>query len=238
MTTSVENRGFDLKTPINLVIIVFLSMLDGQTTIKLNGKTMKRILFVLICITFMSVDVSAQDKKASFGLGVGGASASAKDLDGIKDKGFGFNFYINAMYNISDNLSAGFEYNANAVVIGSIDPSFNAELKATRLNGYLLKGRYYLGTGSARPFGGVMVGLYNIKPGEISSTTGSLSILLDPKIVFGFAPEVGVVFNNFQLATSYHFPGKYKGEISGTAIESTYSMWQFNIGWNIGLMDN
>lgn len=207
---------------------------------------MKRILTVFILVFCVINLSSAQDKKASLGLGFGGASASAKDLDGIKDSGFGINFYINGMYNINENLSAGIEYNGNAVVIAGVDPNgLQLDFKASSINGILAKGRYSFGSGGAKPYAGLMFGMYKITPGSvtISGTTSSLLLAFESKTTFGFAPEVGIMLGSFQLSTSYHLPGKYKGNVpdgnGGTiAVETTYTVWQFNIGWNIGLMDN
>ena len=207
---------------------------------------MKKILLVFICLFSFLIDSYAQDKKASFGIGFGGASASAKDLDGVKDSGFGVNFYINGMYNINENLSAGLEYNGNAVVIAGVDPSgLTLDFKASSINGILAKGRYAFGSGGARPFAGLMLGIYKITPGSvtISGSTSSVLLAFESKTTFGFAPEVGIELGSFQLATSYHLPGKYTGNVpdgnGGTInVETTYSVWQFNIGWNIGLMDN
>jgi hypothetical protein len=200
---------------------------------------MKIYIVISICLIFMSVDMNAQDKKTSLGLGFGGASASATGEDGVKESGFGINFYINGMYNINEHISAGLEYNGNAVVIGDVS---GASVKASLINGILVKGRYSFGSGGVRPFAGVMFGMYIIKPGEVSATTGN-SILFGRETVFGFAPEVGVSFGSFQLATSYHLPGNYKSEVEipviGTVtIDETYTVWQFNIGWNIGIIDN
>ena len=207
---------------------------------------MKKILMSAFLICFLLQTGFAQDKKASLGIGFGGAAASAKDLDGIKDSGFGFNFYLNGMYNINANLSAGIEYNGNAVVIAGVDPNgFNLDFKASSINGILAKGRYAFGSGSGRPYVGAMLGVYRITPGSVSiSGSGTpLQLAFESKTSFGFAPEVGVMLRSFQLSTSYHLPGKYKAEIpdgsGGTrAVETTYTVWQFNIGWNIGLMDN
>jgi hypothetical protein len=199
----------------------------------------KTLLIGSLLTLCMAFAVNAQDKKASLGIGFGGAAASAKGVDGIKNSGFGLNFFINGMYNVNENISAGLEYNANIVVLGDVA---GASVSATQINGVLVKGRYFFGSGNARPFAGVMMGIYNIQPGEVSGST-SLAILFEKKTVFGFAPEVGVSIGSFQLATSYHLPGKYKGEVVLPSIgtqtfEETYTVWQFNIGWNIGLMDN
>ncbi len=149
----------------------------------------KNVLLAIIMLAFIGQsNVWAQEKKASLGLGFGGASAGAKGEDGVKDSGFGVNFYINGMYNINENISAGLEYNGNVVVIGDVS---GATIEATRINGILAKGRYSFGSGNARPFAGLMLGIYNITPGQVSGNT-ALTIVFDKKTVFGFAPEVGV----------------------------------------------
>lgn len=207
---------------------------------------MKRILVLIVAMIFAFQFGYAQDKKASIGIGIGGAAASAKGLDGVKDSGFGFNFYLNGMYNLTSNFSAGVEWNGNAVIIAGIDPNgLSLDFQATSINGILAKGRYAFGDGGTRFFGGIMLGAYIITPGSVSlsGSSSSLQIGFDKKTTFGFAPEIGVMMGSFQLATSYHFPGKYKGSVinlsGGTEpIEETYTVWQFNLGWNIGFIDN
>lgn len=200
---------------------------------------MKKYILIAICLIFMSVEMNAQDKKTSLGLGFGGASASVKGEDGIKESGFGINFFINGMYNINEHISAGLEYNGNVVVIGEVS---GTTVQASLINAILAKGRYSFGSDGVRPFAGVMFGMYIIKPGEVSTTTGN-SILFGRETVFGFAPEVGVSFGSFQLATSYHMPGNYQSEVTkpiiGTVVvDETYTVWQFNLGWNIGIGKN
>jgi hypothetical protein len=200
---------------------------------------MKRYILIAICLIFMSVEMNAQDKKTSLGLGFGGASVSVKGVDGVKESGFGINFYINGMYNINEHISAGLEYNGNAAVLGD---SSGGNVKASLISGILAKGRYSFGSGRVRPFAGVMFGMYILKPGQVSTSTGT-SISFGRETVFGFAPEVGVSFGSFQLATSYHLPGNYKNEVEmpvrGTVMfDETFTVWQFNIGWNIGIGQN
>ena len=198
---------------------------------------MKKILLLsmaMLCLTFVS---KAQDNKYSIGLGFGGASASAKDEAGDKESGFGFNFYLNGMYNVNANISAGLEYNGNLVVIGSTDIT-GVSLNVTKINGILAKGRYLFGEGNTRFFGGLMLGIYIIEPGGVTIDLGqsspTLDLVFEKATVFGFAPEIGVQMGSFQLATSYHLPGKYKSDLLGSPVELNYTVWQFNIGWNIG----
>ncbi len=188
---------------------------------------------------FVTFTGYGQDKDASIGIGFGGASVSSKVSDGDKASGFGFNFYLNGMYNINEKISAGLEYNSNLAVITNIDDaSFDVSL--TKITGILAKGRYKFGTGKNKPYAGLMAGIYLLKPGSITINGSSIGFVFEGKTTFGFAPEVGIEIGSFQLATSYHLPGKYSSTLtdptdgSTITIETTYSVWQFNIGWNIG----
>ncbi len=194
---------------------------------------MKKILILSMLILCVIFATNAQDKKMSIGVGFGGAAASDKDDSGLRDNGFGINFYLNVMYNINPNLTVGFEYNSSGVVIGDLA---GLAIKATSINGNLLKAKYFFSEGGVRPFVGVMAGLYGIRPG-IVDVDGVVALTLKRKMSFGFAPEIGVHLGSFQIATSYHFPGTYKSEIAGIG-DISYNVWQFNIGWNIGFIDN
>ena len=88
-----------------------------------------------------------------------------------------------------------------------------------------------------------MFGLYNIRPGGIKlSINGSTPVELtfEKNGSFGFAPECGAQFRSFKLSTSFHVPGKYKANLPDgnggtTNLEIQYFIWQFNLGWNIGI---
>jgi len=198
---------------------------------------MKKVLLFSLVMASVVFSSQAQDKKMSIGIGFGGASASDKDDAGLKDSGFGINFYANVMYNLSSKLSVGLEYNGSGVVIGDFDGA--TTLKATSINGNLLKAKYFLGEGRKKFFVGAMVGLYGIRPSLVivDDLTGDVALTLDRKMSFGFAPEIGIHLGSFQIATSYHFPGTYKSDFASVG-NIKYSVWQFNIGWNIGLIDN
>ncbi len=198
---------------------------------------MKKSVLLVAILLGAVITSNAQANKFSLGLGFGGSSASSKS-DGTSESGFGFNGYLNGMYNISGNLSVGLEYNSNFAVIANNDV-VDLDFSATKINGILAKGKYAFGDGGVNPYFGVMAGLYTIAPGSITSTglTG-VGIVFEKKTSFGFAPEVGIELGAFQLATSYHFVGKYSSEVANTTVETTYALWQFNIGWNIGIAKN
>ncbi|MCF6360884.1 MAG: outer membrane beta-barrel protein [Cyclobacteriaceae bacterium] len=195
----------------------------------------KGILLVAILLGAVMTS-NAQANKFSLGLGLGGSSASSKS-EGTSGSGFGFNYYLNGMYNISGNLSVGLEYNSNIVVIVNNDIA-DLSFTATQINGILAKGKYAFGDGGVNPYVGVMAGLYTIAPGSITVTGAGIGLVFEKKTSFGFAPEVGIELGAFQLATSYHFVGKYSSEIANATVETTYALWQFNIGWNIGIAKN
>lgn len=188
------------------------------------------------------LDSHGQEKKASIGLGVGGGATFANELAGTNDSGPGVNFYINGMYNVNENIAIGLEYNGNAsVIFGSNSNSF--DFKPTVINGFLAKGKYLFDGDRAKPFVGLMLGAYNITPGEVEFAFILIPIALviefEKLTTFGFAPEFGVELGAFQLATSVHFPGKYKAELpdgngGNILIETRFTIWQFTLGWNIG----
>jgi len=200
-------------------------------------KIMKKSILLVAILLGAVITSNAQANKFSLGLGLGGSSASSKS-EGTSGSGFGFNGYLNGMYNISGNLSVGVEYNSNIVVIVNNDIA-NLNFSATRINGILAKGKYAFGDGGVNPYVGVMAGLYTLAPGSITGTgLAGIGIVFEKKTSFGFAPEVGIELGAFQLATSYHFVGKYSSEIANTTVDITYALWQFNIGWNIGIAKN
>jgi len=192
---------------------------------------MKKVVWIslaMLCIVFIS---KAQDKKISIGLGFGGASVSAEQ-NGVQGSGVGINYYLNGMYNVTSNISAGLEYNSSGAVV-VFDGGNSDGLKVTGVTGILAKGKYTFGDGGVKPFGGLALGMYTLTPPEVT-LNGVVQPTGDKKTNIGFAPEVGVQFGSFQIAASYHFPGT-SAVNSG---EVTYKLLQFNIGWNIGLIDN
>lgn len=193
---------------------------------------MKKLVLLIVLALGVSQLAISQDKKMSIGLGLGGSSAKSKG-DAETDNGFGFAFYANAMYNVNERISAGIEYNSNAAIIGDIN---GASVEATAIRGILAKGKYRLGTGRTNFYGGLNAGVYIIQPGNITfdNANGEFDIVLEQKTTFGVAPEIGAHFGSFQIATAYHFAGKY--EIAD--FSKNYSLWQFTIGWNIGILDN
>jgi hypothetical protein len=176
----------------------------------------------------------------SLGLGVGGAHVTSTSDDGAHDSGLGINFFINGLYNISENISAGLEFNGNLALIGSAD---GADIKATSIVGLLAKGRYAFGSAKVKPFVGLMAGLYTTEPGDVTLNGSTIGFVFDKKRTFGFAPEAGIRLGAFQLSMAYHIPGKYTADIidlfgNERTIESNYKIWQFVLGFNIGIIKN
>lgn len=192
------------------------------------------LLIVILCVIIVS---NAQDNKMSLGIGGGGAYTSAKDNDAVKDSGFGVNIYLNGMYNVSANISAGIEYNYRIVVIFP-GAGIDLDKKITNITSILAQVKYAFGDGNTKPFVGIMAGLYIINRKSIAVELG-----FDRKSVFGFAPEVGIQAGSLQFAVSYHLPGKYKSHnfdlsLIPIPVETRYTIVQFNIRKDIGLMDN
>ena len=197
---------------------------------------MKKSTLIFTLLLFVSTLGFSQDKKFSIGFGIGGGSAKAKSDQSESEAGFGLSGYVNAMYNINERISAGLEYNSNAAVIGDFD---GASIEATSIRGILAKGKYRLFTGKNNIYGGLNAGLYSILPGKISFDDAEANLSFKRKSSFGIAPEIGIHIGSFQIATSYHFAGKYKYESEVMEDETVnYNLWQFTIGWNISFLDN
>lgn len=198
-------------------------------------KNMKKLLLSAVLVFALVLAGNAQEKKMSIGLGLGVSSVSNSSLNYDNAAGVGFNFFVNYLYNLNTNISLGLEINGNIAVIAFNDGD---DFEVTSITGYLPKFRYRFGDdGGVRFFVGAMVGLYRILPGNTSN--GDFEVF-DAKMVFGGAPEIGAQFGrSFHIATSVHFPGKYKYDSTffGTE-EFSYFIWQFNVGWNINFVDN
>lgn len=188
---------------------------------------------VSVYLQYIPYSTIGQDKVGSIGFGLGGASVAEVGHD--LGAGFGFNGYLNCLFNINDHISTGIELNGNSAFILGGGTS-GLKIETTAINGILAKGKYVFSNNRSAPFIGIMAGIYNIKPGGVEAP---IDLEFDKKTTFGFAPEFGGHFNSFQLSTSFHFPGKYKTDRPNsnggtTSFELQYFIWQFNLGWNIG----
>jgi len=182
----------------------------------------------------------AQEKKMSIGIGFGGGGATNSNTDGDSDIGGSANFYLDFLYNINYNISAGIKSSSSAVWVMH-DNYSSGEL--TDMINYFAKVKYAFGSDrkrqKARLFIAADIGTYGIRPSIlVSGSDVDLTLSADRQFVFGFSPEVGVQFRVFQMSLAYHFPGEYNSTISGDEYTLGYNMWMFNLGWNIGIVPN
>lgn len=178
----------------------------------------------------------------SIGFGLGGGLVMS-NADGKKNFGFGLNGFANLMYNINYNVSVGVEWNTMSGFFGSVNSALGIlinGIEIVEMNNFVAKGRYTIGKeGSSKKgsrfFVGLDLGMYGIKPQlRFNTDGGNLDFSLNRKYVFGFTPEVGVIFGVFYMSASYDLPSKYKYN----DLETSYSAIMLNWGWNIGIINN
>lgn len=199
---------------------------------------MKKIILLSFLILILSLTVNAQEDKIGLSVGVGGAHLSVNPVNGDKENGLGVNIYFGVLYNFNKTIGVGLELNSNFAVIGRF---IGADTKVSNINAFIARGKCSFGDNHVIPYLGILVGLYEIRPGRITFQIPNFVVDLESKITVGFAPEVGIQFGHLQFSTSYHKLGMYKSEfldpINGNpvSIESYYRIWQLNVGYTFGV---
>jgi outer membrane protein X len=115
-------------------------------------------------------------------------------------------------YNLTDNLSLGFRFDAAAFITQDISVSSgtgetSVSQGARAVTTFLAKADYYLTTTPVRPFVGIGLGLYRIGAGSQEVSSGATTQVLQTASSFrgfGFCPQLGVNFGGFRLAATYH----------------------------------
>lgn len=174
---------------------------------------MKKLFLVLIVVA-VTLTANSQEKKFNIGFG-GGVTKGMGDFNDVVDGGI--NGYLYGLYNINEKLSAGIELNNNVLV--SVGDA-GADLSASTVNSYLLKGVYYFTDTKVRPYGAVMTGMYMNKY-YFASMSGEE---VYEKNKFGFGAELGLKIKWFHLGVKYHNLGKIE--------ESKISYMQYHLGFN------
>ena len=212
---------------------------------------MKKLLLLVIIISNVSYVTAQEGLKSGFGL----SYASAIDFQA------GVNAYVELGHGITDNLDVGIEWNgavlggysidrlrnsANSSLVRGIDDGAlntevdlenldsNVKVEAITINAFLAKAKYFFMSSekSFRPYGGLGLGVYIKKGGEIAVDTlqgvSSLvqGILPKAKTSFGFAPELGLKWDWFVVNAKYHFAG----DAYNIANSPSANNFQINLG--------
>jgi len=160
---------------------------------------MKKILFASI-VFFVFTSVSAQDRFIKFDGGLG-AALTFGDF-----KAYGISASVEPKFFFNNQISAGLRFEADALFGGSISSSVgNVDVSTSARTAILVKGEYYFSEAQTRPFVGLMFGRYVQANSGVSVDGNDIpDSSLSAVNSFGFAPEVGVTFNNFRISGIYH----------------------------------
>ena len=156
---------------------------------------MKRNTLLLICILVTGI-ISAQDSYFKTDAGIG-AAMTFGNL-----RSYGISVSTEPKVFITPQISAGIRLEGDVLFGGSVQSSSSFSVGMSSRTATLLKGEYYLSEEENRLFVGLMAGRY--AQANIGSGSGGGASITAGRY-FGFAPEVGVTFNdNFRISAMYH----------------------------------
>jgi len=158
---------------------------------------MKKILIILMLILPTAMFAQNIGFRMDAGLGAG--------LTFGELKSYGIVAFAEPKVTIGPSITAGIRFEGDALFGGSItEDAEDLEVGMSTRAALLLRGEYFIGSNSTRPFVGLGFGRYTIA-NTSASGTGSASIQASNN--FGVAPELGFAFGNFKLSAMYHFVG-------------------------------
>lgn len=166
---------------------------------------MKSILFLtFLFVAAFSATSTAQNEFA------GGAGLGGTKLTGDLGKGgsFGFNYYLEGKYFVTEHLAAGLEYNSAAV--GYVDENSSTGMSYYGNKSFFAKGEYFLTTGKVRPYVGAAIGLSHLRTPEFIYTSGGKKHVIpsETKMNVGISPRLGLMLGRFGMEFNYTFSGK------------------------------
>ncbi len=154
---------------------------------------------------------------------------------------------LEAKYNVTDNLAAGLRFEGAGFVTQEVTIGSGADTTVSQgaraVSAFSLKGEWYFGTASARPFVGLGLGYYRIGAGTQSASNGGTVVQTATAFRgFGASPQVGVNFGAFRLAATYHLIGggdmtvvsQAVGATTPTEVTLAKNFFAFELGGTMG----
>jgi len=154
---------------------------------------------------------------------------------------------LEAKYNATDSLAVGLRFEGAGFVTQSVTidtgTTTNVEQGARAVSAFSLKGDWYFGTASARPFVALGLGYYRIGAGTQSASSGGTVVQTAAAFRgFGVAPQIGVNFGAFRLAATYNIIGggdmtiatQAVGAATPTEVTLAKNFFAFEIGGTFG----
>lgn len=152
--------------------------------------------FILLAIgLIVAISAEAQDKFIKVDTNIG-AAMTFGELNS-----FGISAAAEPKFFINPQLAVGLRLEGAVLFAGSVSGDQEFDIGLSSRAAQLLKAEYYFGEDGTRPFAGLMTGRY-VQANIGSSSQGEASITAGT--FFGFAPEIGITFNNFRLSAIYH----------------------------------
>lgn len=116
----------------------------------------------------------------------------------------GFGAVVEPKFLITDNIAVGLHFEGAVMLGGNIGSDGSTKMDVGAVAATLLKGEYLVGTGTARPFVGLGLGLFDIASQSV--TAGPMTAGVDQAAgrYFGIAPQIGVDLGRLRLAATYN----------------------------------
>ena len=188
---------------------------------------------LLFCFVLAAVGYTANAQNRS--IKMDGSIGGAMTFGGVKS--YGISAAVEPKFFFNKRIAAGLRLEGDVLFGGKIEADAqNVDVQMTSRSAQLVKGEFYLTESKTRPFIGLMGGRYT-QANIGSSSSGSATIVAGT--YFGFAPELGVTFNNFRISGIYHFvPGTDLVSVSsGSPIEVERNYFVFTMGFKVFQFD-
>ncbi len=206
----------------------------------------RRIALALAALALALVAAPARAQSLNYqpvrvDLTVYGAYASADAIS------WGGGAALEAKYNATDHLAVGLRFEGAGFVTQEVTlgagENTTVSQGARAVSAFSLKGDWYFGTASTRPFVGLGLGYYRIGVGTQSASGGGTVVQTAAAFRgFGVSPQVGVNFGGFRLAATYHVVGggdmtvmtQAVGAPTPTEVTLAKNFFAFEIGGTLG----
>ncbi len=178
---------------------------------------MKKQLTLLVTLVCISLGTVSAQKFA------GGAHLGFSKLNGDLSGG-GLNWILDARYFITDNFTAGVEYNSSVMKAGG-------DLLSGWYGGkqFLVKADYFLGSKKVKPYAGLGLGFASVETPEV--TVGTKVYPAVKRSGFGLSPRLGLMLGNFALEFQYNIAGKTPIETGVDQADKKFNFITFNLGY-------
>jgi hypothetical protein len=168
-----------------------------------GGHMQKSIIAALGLVALAAAASPAHAQAAHYGLLRADAGVTGSWTPSYGRGGFGG--VLEVKLNVHDQIAVGARFDGQVMFGGNISPDGeDVSISVGVVASTLLKGEYFVSTGTVRPFLGVGAGLYDIVSQDVTTSNSSTSIEQVAGRYFGIAPSLGVDLGRLRLAATYN----------------------------------